>query len=64
MKMESKVKMKFHKSLTFQKLIIISIAVEIMTALTQYMSNSPKLFGKYLSTKINIEIYEKSMQNN
>ena len=35
-----------------------------MTALTHKVSNLPKLFGKHLSKQINVEISQKSMQNN
>ena len=56
--------MDLHKYLTFQKLTIISVATEIVIALTYYMFNLSKPFEKYLSTKINIEISHKSMQNN
>ena len=57
----------FCKYYTFQKLIIISIATEIMTALTNFISNSPKTFEK-LVTKKKIkkmkQSLKKSMQNN
>ena len=41
--MESKGKTKFHKYYTFQKLTVISVAIDIMTALTNFVSNIPKL---------------------
>ena len=50
--MESKGKMKLHKYSTFQRLIIISIAIEIMTALTHYVSNFPKSLGNICPQKL------------
>ena len=47
------------KKLAFQKLNIIYVLIEIMTTLTQYVSNLPKSFGKYFSTEINVEISQK-----
>ena len=62
--MERKGKTDLHKYSTFQKLTIISVATKIITTLTHYVSNLQKPFGKYLSTEINVEISQKSMQNN
>ena len=54
--MENKGTTIFYKYYTFQKLTITSVATEIMTPLTNFVSNLPKTFGEKLSTKINDEI--------
>ena len=53
--MESKGKIEFHKYYTLKKkkkLTIIYVATEIIKALTNFVSNLPKTFGKQLPTKI------------
>ena len=59
-KMESKGKTKFHKYYTFQKLTIISIATEIVTTLTNVVSN---LLKKNLGNNCTREFMMQSPKN-
>ena len=51
-KVENKGNMKFHNYYTFKKLTIISVTTEIMTALTNFVSNLPNTFGNNCPRKL------------
>ena len=50
-------------TLSKKKLTIIFVAIDLMKALTNYVSNLLKTFREHLSTEINDAISQKLMQN-